>query len=163
MASLKYGCLHPSPKTTEYPVAASQYFRHNGVNAVYLDSSGHVTLALTATTTLLGIAIVPKGRGAGASDDYWLSSSTAGKDKVPVVLAKDGYEFLLPGNLTVTAAMTGGAWDLIAVNDGTATYVDLDTSTTDVFIVLKLGTDIQAVAGIADCVAIINPAKIQAD
>ncbi|MBK6914462.1 MAG: hypothetical protein IPH11_12755 [Ignavibacteriales bacterium] len=60
MSSLKYGCLDPCPKTKEYPVAASQYFQHNGFTPVYLDSSGHLTGALTATTTLWGVAIIPK-------------------------------------------------------------------------------------------------------
>lgn len=163
MASLKYGCIHPSPVTVEVPVAASQFFYHNGVNAVHLDTSGHATLSLTATATLYGIAIVPKGRGAGTSDDYWKSSATAGKDKIAVIPATAGHKFMLPGNITATAAMKGGAWDLIAVNDGTATTVDLDTSSTDVFIVDDLATNVVAGAGIADVIARINPAKIQAD
>lgn len=163
MASLKYGCTDPSPKTTIYPVAASQYFYHNGVNAVYLDSSGNVTLALTATATLLGIAIVPKGRGAGASDDYWLSSATAGADKIPVIAAGDGYKFICPADDTVTAAMRGNACDLIAVNDGTATTVDVGTSSTDVFIIQDLATNVKNGAAATDVVVKINPAKVQAD
>jgi hypothetical protein len=163
MASLTSRCLHPDPETTEYPVAASQFFYHNGVNAVFLNSSGHLELALTATATILGIAIVPKGRGAGTSDDYWKSSATAGADKIPVILATSGYKFLLPGNITATAAMRGGAWDLIAVNDGTATTLDLDTSTTDVFIVDDLGVNVVAGAAVTDVVARINPLKVQAD
>lgn len=163
MASLKYGCLDPSPKTTEYPVAASQYFYHNGFPAVYLDASGHVTTALTATATLFGYAVVPGGRGAGASDDYWLSSATAGADKIPVILASDGYRFLAPGIITCTDAMLGGAWDIIAVNDGTLTHVDLDTSSTDVVIAVKKGVDVKADAAATDVVVIFNPAKIQAD
>src|SRR3990167_1105289 len=163
MASVLYGCLHPSPKTKEYPVAASQYFYHEGFNAVYLDTSGHVTGALTATTTLLGYAVVPKGRGAGSSDDYWLSSATAGKDKIAVIDALDGYEFLAPGIITVTAAMKGGAWDIVAVNDGTATYVDFDTSSTDVVICVDLGVNVKAGAPITSGVVKFNPAKRQAD
>lgn len=163
MASLLYGCLHPCPKTKEYPVAASQYFYHEGFNACYLDSSGHVTGALTATATLLGYAVVPKGRGAGTSDDYWLSSATAGADKIPVIDALDGYEFLAPGIITVTAAMTGGAWDIVAVNDGTATYVDFDTSSTDVVICTDLGVNVKAGAPITSGVVKFNPAKRQAD
>jgi hypothetical protein len=163
MAHLKYGCLHPAPKTKEYPVAASQYFRHDGVNAVYLDGSGHVTLALTATATLLGIAIVPKGRGAGSSDNYWLSSATAGKDKIPVIAVDGGYEFLAKADDTVTAAMKGNACDLIAVNDGTATTVDVGTSSTDVFLIQDLGTNVKADASATDVVVKINPAKVQAD
>lgn len=162
MAHPKYGCITPNVQVVEYPVAASQYFRHDGVNAVYLDASGNVTLALTATATLLGIAIVPKGRGAGSDDDYWLSSSSAGVDKIPVILASNSNaRYLLPADATVTAAMRGNACDLIAVNDGTATYVDVGTSVTDVFIIQDLGSKYGGDA--TDVVVKINPAKIQAD
>ena len=163
MASLKYGCLKAAVKSIELPVAASQYFYHNGVNAVYLDGSGHVTLALTATATLFGVAIVPKGRGAGTSDNYWLSSSTAGKDKIPVIPVSENAQFLMPADDTVTAAMRGNACDLIAVNNGTATTVDVGTSSTDVFLIEGLGTDYKADAAATDVVVRINPAKVQAD
>jgi len=160
MAHLIYGCKTPKANGKEYPVAASQYFRHDGVNAVYLDGSGHVLLGLTATATFLGFAIVPKGRGVGASDAYWLSSATAGKDKIFVITDPEA-KFLVPGNITVTAAMKGGAWDLIAVNDGTDTTVDLDTSSTDVFIVDDLGSKYGGSA--TDVLVHINPIKYQAD
>lgn len=162
MAHPLYGCISPNVQTVEYPVAASQYFRHDGVNAVYLDGSGNVTLALTATATLLGIALPPKGRGAGTDDSYWLSSATAGADKIPVVLASDtNAKFLVPADDTVTAAMRGNACDLIAVNDGTATTADVGTSSTDVFIIQDLGSKYGGDA--TDVVIKINPAKIQAD
>lgn len=168
MASVKYGCLNPCPKTKEYPVAASQYFYHNGVNAVYLDGSGNVTLALTATATLLGIAIVPKGRGAGSSDDYFLSSATAGADKIPVIDVLDGYEFLMPAgdtaaaDTTVTVSYKGNAADLVAVNDGTATFVDVGTTSTDVFLITGIGTDV-AGGATTDVIIKCNPAKRQSD
>lgn len=160
MASPLYGCISPSPRVREYPVAASQYFRHNGVNAVYLDGSGHVTLALTATATLKGFAIVPQGRGAGTSDNYWLSSSSAGQDKIMVIVDTDA-EILAPADDTVTQAMAGNACDLIAVNDGTATTVDVGTSSTDVFLIQALGSKYGGAA--TDVVVKMNPAKVQAD
>ena len=163
MASLKYGCLSPAPKTKEYPVAATQYFYHNGINVVFLDGSGNATLALTATGTVLGIAIVPKGRGAGTSDNYWLSSASAAADKIPVIDALDGYEFLLPADDTVTAAMNGNACDLIAVNNGTATTVDVGTSSTDIFHIIDLGTNVKSDAVATDVVVKFNKAKRQAD
>lgn len=163
MAHTKYGPLKAGVKTIELPVAASQYFRHDGVNAVYIDSSGHVTLALTATTTLFGIAIVPKGRGAGTSDNYWLSSSTAAQDKIPVVPISENAQFLCKADDTVTIAMVGNACDLIAVNDGTATTVDVGTSSKDVFLIEGRGVDYKADAAATDVVIRINPAKVQAD
>ncbi len=165
MASLKYGCLHPAPKTKMLPVAASQFFYHQGVNAVYLDGSGNVTLALTATATIYGIAIVPKGAGAGTDLAVWKSSATAGFDKIPVIRWEDAlqYDFLFPADDTVTEAMKGNACDLIAVNDGTATLVDVGTSSTDIFLIQDLGTNVKADAVATDVVVKINPAKVQAD
>ena len=171
MASLRYRCLESNPKTVEYPVAASQYFYHEGESLVNLDSSGHITKLETADTTVFGMAIVPKGMGAGSDSDYWLSSATAGKDKMMVILAESGYEFLMPGIITATAAMIGGAWDIIAANDNAGTiaqgantthHIDLDTSSTDIVIATKLGTVVDG--GLAtDIVVKINPLKIQAD
>lgn len=148
MAHPLYGAVNCA-ETKEYPVAASQFFRHDGVNFVYLDSSGHATLALTATATLLGMAIVPKGMGAGASADYWKSSATAGADKIQVVIDPNA-KFLVPaggtakGDTTVTAAMKGNACDIVAVNDGTATFADVDTSSTDVLIIVDQGINMVA-------------------
>lgn len=163
MASLKYGCITGTPNSTaiEYPVAASQYFYHEGINLVYLDGSGNVTLALTATATLLGYAIVPKGRGSqSTSDAYWLSSSIAGADRILVVVDPNA-RFLLPADDTVTAAMIGNACDIIAVNDGTATQVDVGTSSTDVLVITDLGTKYNG--STTDVVVKINPLKYQAD
>ena len=164
MASLKYRCLKINPICEERPVAASQYFYHNGINLVYLDGSGNVTLALTATATLYGYAIVPAGRGAGSSDNYWLSSSTAGKDKIQVVVAQSNPDakFILPADDTVTAAMSGNACDIIAVNDGTATQVDVGTGSTDVLIIKGIGTEVDG-GSATDVIVSFNPAKIQAD
>lgn len=162
MASLKYGHLSGQIEVKTLPVAASQYFYHDGVNAVYLDSSGHITTALTATATLYGIAIPPKGRGAGASDLYWLSSATAGANEIAVIVKPSAnVKFLFPADDTVTAAMRGNACDLIAVNDGTATQVDVGTSTTDVFVIDDLGTKYGGSA--TDVVVHLNQSKLQAD
>jgi len=163
MASIKYGCIHPSPVTKEYPVAASQFFYHNGVNAVYLNGSGHLTLALSATATFIGIAIVPTGMGAGTSSAYWKSSATAGADKLAVILVGDGYQFCVPAETTITDAMRGNACDLIAVNDGTATTINTAASTTDMFIIQDKASNVKAGAGLADAIVIMNPAKVQAD
>ena len=163
MASRKYGVLNAGHKSQMLPVAASQFFYHNGVNAVYLDGSGHVTLAVTATATLYGIAVVPGGMGAGTSNDYWKSSATAGKDKIPVIPVSENAVFLLPSDDTVTQAMAGNACDLIAVNDGTATTVDVGTSSTDVFLIKGRGVDYVSDAAATDVVVQINPAKQQAD
>jgi len=163
MAHLRYGCIYPVPETVEYPVAASQYFRHDAPNFVYLDSNGRVTLALAATATIFGYAIVPKGRGAGTSDDYWLSSATAGADKIGVIPATANYSFLCLADDTPTASQAGNCCDLDAINDGTAYYVNIGTSSTDVLIIQGRGVDFKADAGANDVVVKINPTKIQVD
>jgi hypothetical protein len=165
MASIKYGCITPNPKMVTLPVAASQYFYHNGVNAVYLDGSGYVTLALTATATLYGIAVVPTGMGAGSSANYWLSSATAAADSIQVIplSLNPSALFLCPADDTATAAMIGNTADLIAVNDGTATTVDVGTTTTDVFLIENYGTNPTINASATDVVVRINPSKVQAD
>ena len=163
MASLKYGCITSAQDvvTKEYPVAASQKFYHEGINLVYLDGSGHVTLALTATATLLGFAMIPKGRGSqSVSDAYWQSSAIAGADKLLVVSGTNA-RFLLPADDTVTEAMKGNSCDIIAVNDGTATTVDVGTSSTAVLVIDDLGTKYNGSA--TDVVVKINPLKFQAD
>lgn len=162
MGSIIFGCLSSNVEEKEYPVAASQYFYHEGVNFVYLDG-GYVTLALTATATLLGHAHVPAGRGAGTSDAYWLSAAVAGQDKI-VVTTDPAAKYLLPCGAAQTPAITDNdlLCDIIAVNDGTATTVDIDTSTTDVLKIVDYNG--AKYGGPAKSVVVrINPLKFQGD
>ncbi len=161
MASVKYGCITPSVETKEYAVAASQYFYHDGSSFVYLDGSGNVTLGLSATTTLIGYAIVPKGKGAGTSNSYWLSSATTGADKIAVITDPKA-RYLVPSTATVTAGMKGDTADLGGVNDGTQQYIRAGTQTLDVLIIEDVGTSITGGAA-TDGVVKINPTKFQAD
>ena len=166
MAHTKYGLLDRNKyRSVELPVAASQFFTHAGINLVYLDASGHVTLALTATATLYGIAQVPTGTGAGTVSTYWKSSAVAGADKIGVYpfALNLGLLMLLPSDATVTVAMAGNACDIIAVNDGTATTVDVGTSSTDVLLIHGRGVDYKQDAIASDVVVSVNPAKVQAD
>ena len=167
MAHIRYGCLNPNAKTVEYPVAASQYFRHDGPNFVYLDSSGHLTLVVTATTTIFGYAIVPKGGGAGTSpNDYWLSSAIAGADRIPVIVTDENEDYICLADALATAAQAGDECDLLTDNDGTACYVDIGTSSTDVLIIQGLASaDPYKIAGAAtnDVVVKINPEFRQHD
>ena len=133
MASLVYGCISTGMECHEYPVAASQYFYHEGINFVDI-SSGYVSKVETADTAIYGFAIVPAGRGVNTSSDtYWQSGSSAGDDNILVVTDKDAL-FLLPADATPTLASDGVLCDLIAANDanGVAEYVDIGTSSTDV-------------------------------
>ena len=172
MASIKYGCLNPNAKTKEYPVAASQYFAHEGFNPVLLDGSGNLIGGLTASGTLLGVAIVPKGRGnaTNTSDSYWLSSATAAKDKIPVVLGVDGEQFLAPtgtsaqADTTVAAAThVGNAYNVTGANTATSHWVDLGETDIGNVIIMDLGVNVHTDAAVTDAVVIINPILCQAD
>jgi len=165
MAHSYYGCTDPSPKTTEYPVNASDVFAHAGANFVILGSDGFVTPALTTTATLFGYAIIPKGTGAGSAVADWKASATDGADKVPVILATDNYSFFVPADDTATAGQAGNACDLVnsSATDATATLVDIGTSTNDVLIIQELATKKHSDAVGTDIIVKINPAKIQAD
>ncbi len=155
-----YGCIDSNVTIQEYGVAADVFFYHAGINLVYLDGSGHVALAITATATLLGWAIVPKGMGAGSDATYWKAAAVAGADKIQVVTSLDA-RFLLPADEAVTESMKGNACDIIAVDDGTATTINVGTSSTDVMLIVDEGVNHGGVA--ASVVVKLNPAKIQAD
>jgi hypothetical protein len=158
---MKTGCITGVHRSTEYPVAASQKFLRSGGAFVYLNSSGHVTLALTATATLFGYAVVPLGYvSAGTDTNVWESSATAGADKIPVITGL-GNEFLIGADDTVTVAMAGNACDLVGVNDGTAQVADVGTSSTDVLIITRRGLDVGGTA--TQAVVKLNPAKVQSD
>lgn len=160
-----YGCTDPNPKTVEYPVNASDVYAHAGANFVILGSDGYVTPALTGSTTIFGYAIIPKGTGAGTASADWKANATDAVDKVPVILASDGYSFLVPADDTATVGQSGDACDLLnaSATDTTASLVDIGTSSTDVFIIQELATNRHEGAAGTDIVVKVNPAKLQAD
>jgi hypothetical protein len=165
MANMNYGCMYPNPKTTEYPVAASQYFPHVGPNLVDVDGSGNLTLAETATATIFGVAIVPTGRGnpTNTSDLYWMSSATAAQDKIPVIKVDSGYNFLFLADDTPTASQAGDTCDLTATNSASEDLVNIGTSSTTVFIIQGRGVDFDNRAGANDVVVKLNPETRQGD
>lgn len=144
MASLKYRCLTPNVEVKEYPVAASQIFYHNGAQFAYLDSSGYITVGVTATTTVIGWVEVPKGRGAGTSDTYWKSSATAGADKVRVIVDPEA-EFLVPLDDSMDITDIGKGCDIVLTTaDGSGPQlIDLDTGSNDIVKITALGTTCQ--------------------
>lgn len=157
----KYGCITGVPRSKMYPVAASQYINRSTGAFVFLDASGHVEVAITATQKLFGYVGCPAGSGAGTSADYWKSSATAGADKIPVIRINSDNEFLMPADDTVTVSMAGNAADLVSVNDGTAQQIDVGTTTNDVFLIQDVGT--KAGGTTTDVIVKINPAEIQID
>jgi len=165
MGSLTYGVLTgmDDSTTVTVPVAASQYFYHEGINFVDIDSSGHATKVETADTEIYGFAIVPKGRGVGEDNIHWQSSATAGKDSIQVVTDRDAL-FLLPADATPAITDNVLLCDLIAANDSNdvAEYVDIGTSSTDVLQIVDYNG--AKYGGATNSVVVrINPLKYQAD
>ena len=161
MGSLTFGCISSDVEEKVYPVAADQYFYHEGVNFVYLDG-GYVKTALTATTSLLGHAHVPSGRGnQTTSDAYWKSGSSDGDDEI-LVTTDPKAKYLLPSDATPAITDNDLLCDIIAVNDGSPTYVDIGTSTTDVLKIVDY--DGARYGGPTNSVVVrINPLKFQGD
>jgi hypothetical protein len=143
MASLKYRCLTPNVQVEEHAVAASQKFYHEGGAFCYLDSSGHVTVAVTATTTLYGWVLVPQGQGLSGDDSYWQSSATAGASKVQVIVDEDA-RFLAPLDDDITIANLGDALDVVLTTaDGSQQLLDVGTTDNDVARIVGLGTSLK--------------------
>ncbi|MDQ3022754.1 MAG: hypothetical protein M3R36_19645 [Bacteroidota bacterium] len=163
---MKYGCITGSHKSKEYPVAASQLFNRSAGGAfVIMNASGHIQLALSATATIFGFAIVPLGLAqvpGSSTSAIWQSSATAGADRLPVITNKDAL-FLLKASVAPTQSQLGDAVDLIGVNDGTVQQINPAAGATDVVIINALGSDTQYGGVSTDVVVKMNPAKLQAD
>jgi hypothetical protein len=164
MAHPRYGCLHPNPTTVEYPCNASEVWHHAGANVCFLDGSGYLTQALGSTGKVFGYANVPAGLGAGTAVASWKAGAD-GVDKIAVIPASAGYDFLLPSNGTPTVAQAGDACDIVHASstDAIASLVNIGTSSTDVFIIQGRGVDFVAGAATTDVVVKFNPSERQAD
>ena len=165
MAHPRYGCLDPNPVTVEYPCGADEVWHHAGANVCLLDATGYISQALSATDKVFGYAIVPTGMGAGSAVASWKASATEGADKIPVILATAGYEFLLPSDGTPTIAQVGDECDLLnaSATDTTASLIDIGSSSTESFIIQGRGVDYHAGCAVTDVVVKFNPAELQAD
>jgi hypothetical protein len=127
------------------PVAASQKFHPNGASFVFLNTSGHITLNITATQYVFGWACPPRSLdGTDLVNGYWTSSSVAGTDKLlvyPAVLNL-GVIFRVPCTAAAAvAARVGECADLVGVNDGTIQYVTPGTHTQDILLVVGIPED----------------------
>lgn len=164
MAHPRYGCLNPKAVTVEYPCNADEVWHHDGANVCFLDSSGYISQALGSTEKVFGYAIIPTGMGAGSAVASWKAGAD-GVDKIPVVLASAGEDFLLPSNATITVAMVGNAADIAndSATDTTASLVDIGTTTDDIFIIQGRGVDFVAGSAATDVVVKFNPSERQAD
>lgn len=164
MGSLIYGVLTGMDDNVVVtrPVAATQYFYHEGINFVDIDGSGHAAKVETADNEIYGFAIVPKGRGVGEDDAHWQSSATAGKDEIQIVVANRNTHFLLLGDATPAITDNELTCDLIAANDSNdvAEYVDIGTVSTEVLQIVDYNG--AKYGGAANSVVVrVNPAAYQ--
>ena len=98
MAEIRYGHRNGPGKGREYPVAASQYFGRRGGKFCYL-SAGNLTVAASGTDAITGWAETPKDT---TGKNCWVSSATAGKDKVFVISGLEDV-FEMPCNETIAS------------------------------------------------------------
>lgn len=116
MAEIKFGHVEGPGQGREYPVAASQYFARRGGKFVYLNS-GNVTLCASGSTKVMGWAESPKDTSGANS---WVSSASAGADKVFVVYGMDDV-FELPfheGNASIAVTLIGAGAGIVNATIG---------------------------------------------
>ena len=114
---IKYGIREGRGTGIEIPVAATQYFQRRGGHFVYT-ADGNVNLCSSMTgcdraSGVTGWLDTPKD---AAGYNYWVSSSTAGADKVFVITETDAV-YAIPWNGTnasLTATLVGRGADIIA-------------------------------------------------
>lgn len=99
MAEVRYGHVEGPGKGREYELAASQYFHRLGGKFVYGSANGRVTMCASTNTKVRGWAVAGKHT---SGYDSWMSSSTAGNDKVFVIYGVDDvFEMPYHGTATV--------------------------------------------------------------
>ena len=165
MGQKTYGLVRGNANIGSYfPVAADQYFHHGYGGFVELNSSGHITIADSASEVLLGWAMFPEsGTGAAASTvDYWLSSATAGADKLFVITDLNAW-FSMPiwtgGAIDeMTQAQVGGAVNISYTNGSTAgQFADLnDTGSDDIILIRDWNSEDTSIV-----IVQMNPKEIQ--
>lgn len=146
----------------ELPVAASQLVKPDSGMFVYLDSSGHVTLLLTATAYVYGWAFFPTSLIVGGTDDsngYYTSNAVAGTDKVIVCNSLDAI-YRVPCTATLAVdARVGECADVAATNNGAGQTVTPGTNSQDVLLVVGIPED----GDTSSILVKLNPNEMQRD
>jgi hypothetical protein len=119
-SNIRYGLVTGPGKGREYRVAGSQYFGRKGGKFCYL-SSGYVTAVASNTAQIMGWVETPKD-----ADGYnaWMSSSTAGNDKVFVIECENNvFELPVDENAASMTATYIGAAAGIVISGSTYTTI----------------------------------------
>lgn len=165
MSEVRYGPVIGSYNTIMFPVTDAQMFHPNGAAFVFLDANGKVSIAITATTSLFGWALVPRSlKGTDQSNGFWtsLTAASTGVSYVPVIVAamnpKVAYRVPCTAASAVLARL-GECSDLVGVNDGTVQYATPGTTDTDVLLNVALPED----GDTNSIIVTFNPNTIQRD
>ena len=106
---LKYGWAYGGKQGQEMKCAKSQYFnRLGGALVTASGATGVVKLTTASTDNVIGWAEVPRAAVPGIVN-YWISSTTVGKDKVHVITDPSAV-FCMPADESVgsvTASLVG--------------------------------------------------------
>ncbi len=106
---LKYGWAYGGKQGQEMKCARNQYFnRLGGAFVTASGATGVVKVTVASTDTIVGWAEVPRAAVPGIGD-YWISSTTVGKDKVHVITDPSAV-YCLPADESVgsvTASLIG--------------------------------------------------------
>lgn len=166
MSEVRYGPVIGNYFAIEHPVANAQKFHPNGASFVYLDGSGHVTVAATNQATLFGWAMAPRSlKGTHATAGYW-TSGAAGVDKVPVIVAAANLHvvFRVPLYLPATTpAVQDRCGEGAEINTlGATTYMQtVDLAATAVMVLLVVG--LPEDGDTTSILVCFNPALIQTE
>ena len=139
MSAIAYGWRKGGRGGLWKGIAATQHFHPQGGRMCYLDATGFVVGALTATGALFGWAEIGtslKPGSTAASNGYWSSSSVANTDKCYVINDLTAvFEMPCASGTTYADARDGELCDIVGVNDGTIQTANPGTNVQDVLIV----------------------------
>ncbi len=124
---IKYGQVMGPCVNLEFPVAASEIFKHLGGAFVKIDANNRVAIAGATDTAIIG----------WANTGDFTASSTAGQTKVPVNISLDAvYRMRLDAAQTETQlkGLIGETCDMIVTSN--IQYADVDASAQDVLLIV---------------------------
>jgi len=139
---LKYGCVAGGMTTVPLAMAASQYFKDRGGKFVDINASGYGETLDASSTMIFGWAETT-GHGDPTYPTYYLTSSTAGLTKLPVIIPGMDSIFRMPiayysATYTVnfSQAIVGTEKDIYLDTTSKVQFADLTNSSDDFIVVL---------------------------
>lgn len=129
---IKYGYSRGPRLMVGFPMAASQTFEARSGKYVYLDSNNDMALLTSGIAHVFG----------WCDTGPVTTSSTAGYDWLPIDVSVLS-AYWIPADATVTEAMRGDTCDVVVSGD--TQQADVGSSSDDIFLILDVDPDNQAV------------------